>query len=224
MTPSQLYTIHVTTYWTSCALFMLLDWKTSGVNRIVPVLRARHPPSAGKIAWAAVISAINQVLAYPLVMLVAPYCEGMGGLSLGGTALQFVFYALVADQWFYWTHRIMHQPWLYQNIHRIHHQWTYPMAIRTIYAHPVEHLIVNTGSILIGPLLWNGSTHVLTVWIILATINAVGSHSGTHVPFCNIEKHDLHHRYLTCNYGTSGISDRLYGTRRFGVSPNPKID
>lgn len=217
----KLYSVHIITYWVSCLLFMTLDLYLDVINskmnmwKIAAEARSRHPPSAKKINSAIWISIANQILSLPLALWLSPYCVDESSSGPCSVVVKIVFYALVADQWFYWTHRILHYPWLYRNIHSIHHQWTYPMAIRAIYAHPIEHIVGNIGSFLVGPLIWPCGGALMGVWIGLATFNAVSGHSGIHFPLFSIEKHDLHHRILNCNYGTSGISDRMYGTRRF---------
>lgn len=33
---------------------------------------------------------------------------------------------VVHDAWFYWTHRLMHHPWLYRRVHAAHHRSTNP--------------------------------------------------------------------------------------------------
>ena len=214
--------VHIVTYWLSCLFFMTIDAcmdiTNDSIYRIVANTRLKHPPSVKKINSAIWVSVANQVLALPVALLMAPYCvTPEQDSNIVVTLSKLVFYALVADQWFYWTHRIIHQRWLYANIHSIHHQWIYPMALSTLYAHPIEHIIGNIGSFLIGPLIWTSQSSLLAFWIVLATSNAVSGHSGIHFPMFSIEKHDLHHRLLNCNYGTTGLSDRMYGTRKFIV-------
>ena len=34
------------------------------------------------------------------------------------------------DAWFYWTHRLLHHPWLLRRVHYVHHQSTVPTAYR----------------------------------------------------------------------------------------------
>ena len=39
--------------------------------------------------------------------------------------------------------RLLHHPTLYKKIHKKHHEWTAPIGVISIYAHPIEH-VVNT--------------------------------------------------------------------------------
>lgn len=217
-----LYVVHVITYWLSCLVFMTvnlyLDKDQDMVYRIKAEARSMHPPSARKVNTAIWVSIANQLISLPIALIIVPYCTSSDQSDVTSweiimTGVKIIFYAIIADQWFYWSHRIMHGRIPYQKIHSI--QWTYPIAIGTMYVHPVEHVLCNLGSFLIGPLIWKSSIPLLGFWMAVATFNAVSAHCGIHFPLLSIEKHDLHHRYLNCNYGTSGISDSMYGTRRF---------
>lgn len=178
-------------------------------------MRERHIPSMTDMTKAIIVSLGNQLMSLPIMLYLSPYCKNTENIySLSSNILLFVFYTIIGDQWFYWTHRLMHCPLLYYSIHYYHHYWTYPIAISTINAHPIEHIIINIGSIVIGPLLYPCTDNILTIWIILTTFNAVSGHCGLHIPYLSIENHDMHHRLLTCNYGTSVLSDYMYGTHR----------
>lgn len=39
--------------------------------------------------------------------------------------------------------RLLHHPYLYKHVHKLHHEWTAPIGIVAIYAHPVEYLTSN---------------------------------------------------------------------------------
>jgi methylsterol monooxygenase len=66
----------------------------------------------------------------------------------------------------------LHQGQLYKKIHKLHHEFSAPFGLAAEYAHPLEILILGTGTIG-GPLLWcvlsNGNLHILTmyIWIML---------------------------------------------------------
>lgn len=208
----SIYAIHVMTYWMSCLLLMTLS-TTMPDNRFVPEKRDKYPPSAWKIISAIWISLLNQLIGLFVAIWIIPFCLTESELGWFDIIARMIFHGLIGDQWFYWTHRLMHRRWLYSKIHYIHHQWTYPMAIRTIYAHPIEHIVCNLGAIAIGPLIWPTNQLFMTLWVVVATFNAVLGHSGLNLPLTSVEKHDLHHRFLNCNYGTVGLSDYVYGTQ-----------
>ena len=118
-----------------------------------------------------------------------------------------IIYLLIADQWFYWMHRIMHNGYLYNYVHYIHHRWVMPIPISAIAAHPVEHILINLSSVTIGPYLFPCTEAVLYTWIGIATVNSVVSH--TDLSWAS-SKHRVHHKRLNRNFGLL-ISDYMWG-------------
>lgn len=99
-----------------------------------------------------------------------------------GTAFSLLFY------------RLAHHPRVYKHIHKIHHEWTAPIGIIGIYAHPLEHLISNLTPIFSGPLLMGSHIATFWLWFCLAYMSTIISHSGYHFPFLpSPEAHDFHH-------------------------------
>ncbi|XP_077988111.1 fatty acid hydroxylase domain-containing protein 2-like [Glandiceps talaboti] len=123
--------------------------------------------------------------------------------------------AIIGEEiFFYYSHRIIHHyPYLYKRIHKIHHEWTAPIGMTCIYAHPVEHILSNIMPLVSGPFLFK--THLLSTWI-WAVIGLVGTsihHSGYHFPLTlSPEFHDFHHAKFHYNFGLLGILDWLHGT------------
>lgn len=37
--------------------------------------------------------------------------------------------------------RLFHHPSLYKHFHKQHHEWTAPIGVVSIYAHPLEHMV-----------------------------------------------------------------------------------
>ena len=136
--------------------------------------------------------------------------------------------------------RLLHHPKLYRYIHKVHHEWTAPVSIVSIYAHPLEHVMSNLIPIYLGPLLMGSHLFVQWLWLFIAIFNTTHTHSGFHLPFMpSSEAHDYHHSKLvplgqdvpgiaivrlcmhsisvplnrfTNNFGALGILDRLHGT------------
>jgi sterol desaturase/sphingolipid hydroxylase (fatty acid hydroxylase superfamily) len=50
---------------------------------------------------------------------------------------------VVEDFTFYWSHRLLHTPFLYKNFHKIHHEYNTSVSIASVYAHPIEYTLGN---------------------------------------------------------------------------------
>lgn len=112
---------------------------------------------------------------------------------------------------FYWSHRLLHTSLLYPYVHKIHHEFVSPIALAAQYMHPIEFMIlffqITNVTILVG-------MHPITVciWITLANLLNITSHSGYKFPFYDNDYHDYHHSSHKYNYGSLSISDDLFGT------------
>ncbi|XP_022342671.2 fatty acid hydroxylase domain-containing protein 2-like [Crassostrea virginica] len=133
--------------------------------------------------------------------------------SLPTFLFQMSGFVLIEEIGFYYGHRLLHTPYLYKRIHKKHHEWTAPIGLTAVYAHPVEMLISNLIPFLCGPL-FLGSNLVTTLgWFVIAFTVTIIHHSGYHLPLLpSPEFHDFHHLKFTGNYGVLGILDRLHNT------------
>ncbi|KAG8901416.1 C-4 sterol methyl oxidase, partial [Tulasnella sp. 403] len=141
-------------------------------------------------------------------------------------ATQVAIFFVFEDFWHYVAHQCLHYGPLYRRIHKLHHKFSAPFGLAAEYAHPLEILILGTGTIG-GPLAYcwlTGNLHIVTVytWITLRLWQAVDAHSGYDFPWSlhNIfplwsgaEHHDFHHMAFTNNYSTSfRYLDYIFGT------------
>ena len=126
-----------------------------------------------------------------------------------------VYFFVVFDilRFFRKLYRLVHTPLLYKRIHKKHHEWTAPIGIVSIYAHPVEHFVSNLTPVFLGPFITGAHLATFWLWIAMALVNTTISHSGYHLPFLpSAEAHDFHHlKFVNC-FGVLGILDRLHGT------------
>ncbi len=79
---------------------------------------------------------------------------------------------------FYLTHRLLHTPFLYRNVHKTHHQFTYTVFFAAEHAHPVEWLLGNVIPFLAGPQLVGAHTAFVWVWIFTRISITLTNHSG----------------------------------------------
>jgi sterol desaturase/sphingolipid hydroxylase (fatty acid hydroxylase superfamily) len=126
---------------------------------------------------------------------------------------QVVFLIMVEDTMFFWSHRMLHQPWIYPYIHKMHHEFYNSIIFSCAYAHPIEHIFANSLPSLVGSKLLFGKCHVLTmlVFLTLRLTETAEAHSGYDFPFsltkhlpltCTQHYHNHHHLTNIGNYGS----------------------
>jgi sterol desaturase/sphingolipid hydroxylase (fatty acid hydroxylase superfamily) len=125
----------------------------------------------------------------------------------------FLVYFTVEEVLFYYSHRLLHHPSIYGYIHKKHHEWKTPICITAVYCHPVEHMISNLLPIFVGPFIMNSHISLLWIWIFMATLNTLNSHSGYNLPFLfSNESHNYHHLVFNRCYGIFGFLDIIHST------------
>jgi len=95
---------------------------------------------------------------------------------------QIIFFFFFEDAFHYVAHQALHYGPLYRNIHKIHHKYSAPFGLAAEYAHPLEVLILGTGT-LAGPVLYCAffkGLHLFTFycWITFRLLQAIDAHSG----------------------------------------------
>jgi sterol desaturase/sphingolipid hydroxylase (fatty acid hydroxylase superfamily) len=128
---------------------------------------------------------------------------------------------LLAEIWFYYSHRLLHWPMLYHRFHAQHHEFTKPYALAALYCSGVEMVLCNQMASVLGPYLVGMNMLELCLWMMVAVGSSLGAHSGmnqddefpTMLQKVNAP-HQLHHEYYNCNYGFLYLLDRLHRTFR----------
>ena len=135
-----------------------------------------------------------------------------------------VFIIFFHDTYFYWAHRLMHHPLLYERVHKVHHLSKDPTPWAAFSFHPSEALIeVAFVPLLIFTIpLHFSSLLILSMWQI--SFNVMG-HLGYEIfpqgalrhpllKWLNTStNHNMHHKYVRCNYGLYfSFWDRIMGT------------
>ena len=103
-------------------------------------------------------------------------------------------FVLVEEVGFFYTHLALHNPTLYRRVHKIHHEWSAPLGLTSLYAHPLEHALSNLLPVALGPLLLGSHLVTAWAWYALSLTSTVNAHSGYHLPLLpSPEFHDYHH-------------------------------
>jgi Delta7-sterol 5-desaturase len=134
------------------------------------------------------------------------------GYPLWYLPVSILLYLLVHDSWFYWTHRWMHEPWLFKRAHAVHHASRPPTAWAAMSFHPWEAI---TGAVVIPALVLLIPIHVAALGVVLTVMTVMGvtNHMGWELfpkaivngPLGNwlitASHHQRHHSDYRGNYG-----------------------
>jgi Delta7-sterol 5-desaturase len=148
-----------------------------------------------------------------------------------------LLYLLAHDTWFYWTHRWMHEPWLFKRAHAVHHASRPPTAWAAMSFHPYEAI---TGAVVIPALILAIPIHVGALGVVLTVMTVMGvtNHMGWELfpkaivngPLGNwlitASHHQRHHSDYRGNYGLYFRHwDHLCGTDKgLGTFDDPVRD
>lgn len=154
-------------------------------------------------------------------------------VSFTENPIWFVLWFLLIGVWyslhFYCVHRFLHWKPMYDHFHSVHHRNVTTGPWSGFSMHPVEHLLY-LSSLLIHLVVPSHPIHMLfhAYWLTLATAT---SHSGYEVLLLGKNRktviatffHQLHHRYLNCNYGNMELPmDRWFGSFNDGSTAETK--
>ncbi len=138
--------------------------------------------------------------------------------------LQIPIALLIQDFYFYWMHRAVHAPGLYETAHRTHHLSTNPSAFSAFAFHPIEAFLEIAIFVVIVAVMPMNTTALFIVGFFSLVYNIYG-HLGYEVMPRFIGRsplgyllnksayHNQHHRTYRFNYGLyTVIWDRVFGT------------
>ncbi|KAG8438915.1 hypothetical protein GDO86_005197 [Hymenochirus boettgeri] len=209
-------------FWLFNAFLMFSDLtgKPQFITKYRIQLGKNEPVDADKLKHAAITVFCNQIfLSLPMVLLMYPVMQWRGNPcgpelpTFHWVLLELSVFVLVEEILFYYSHRLVHHPALYKHIHKKHHEWTAPVGVVSLYAHPLEHIFSNMLPSMVGPMLMGSHVATIMLWFCLALITTTISHCGYHLPFLpSPEFHDFHHLKFNQCYGVLGVLDHLHGT------------
>lgn len=166
---------------------------------------------------------IKNILLIQLCVLPASLClSGLNvkfrsqpeDLSFKEVLWQLTFFAVCEDFFFYWSHRALHIPWLYKNVHKQHHEYNVSISFAAEYAHPLEFILGNSLPMASGTfILGHPKIHIITwfIWVSFRTIRNSDGHSGYSFPWSPLfflpfntgaEFHDFHHSKNQGNFAS----------------------
>jgi sterol desaturase/sphingolipid hydroxylase (fatty acid hydroxylase superfamily) len=131
---------------------------------------------------------------------------------------------LVEDLSFYFSHRLLHVPWLYPRIHKIHHEHKVSFSLASMHTHPLEYVFGNIIPVILGPGILGARMHRASVfgWYFMRAWESLDGHCGysfSWSPFrilpCQPEGdyHYFHHESNVGNYSTFFTWwDTVFGT------------
>lgn len=205
-----MFLVHFVSYWGSCLFFSVFGAFLPPHKWREDVPKVPKPPLLPHVLCVL----FNQLcLTLPLSYVLVPFFNQDTSPPSTLSYLPYLgVFIVIEEVLFYYLHRAMHTSWwLYNYVHWWHHTWKQPVAIVALSCHPIEYLATNLFPLLAGPILLQSSRPVTEMWIAIATINAVATHSGYDV--VTDGTHDIHHAKRNGNYGILGILDWCHGTK-----------
>nr|XP_046266623.1 fatty acid hydroxylase domain-containing protein 2 isoform X1 [Scatophagus argus] len=210
------------TFWMSNALLLIVDitGKPSFIARYRIQMDKNSPVDPVKLRHALKTVLFNHVFISGPMVVIAYYVMSWIGNpcdpelpTFHRALMELAVFSMVEEIMFYYSHRLFHHPGLYKHFHKQHHEWTAPIGVVAIYAHPLEHVISNMLPVVMGPLMLGSHLTTTTMWYCLALFSTTISHCGYHLPFLpSPEFHDFHHLKFNQCYGVFGVLDRLHST------------
>lgn len=133
---------------------------------------------------------------------------------------------LIHDTYFYWTHRLMHQPSVFKYFHKVHHLSTNPSPWAAFAFHPLE-AIIEAGIIILIAFIMPVHPIAIALFLLIMMVYNVYGHLGYELYPSGFTKtsigkwintsinHNQHHQYFKGNYGLYFLWwDRWMGTLR----------
>ncbi|KAK2186963.1 hypothetical protein NP493_183g01009 [Ridgeia piscesae] len=211
---------HVAVFWLFNSWLLAMEFTGRPHFLTKYKIQANKPVDRSKLARALLSVLFNQTVfsgPFSFIMywlMLRRNCDfGLELPTFHWVLFELTIFCLVEEVLFYYGHRLIHHPWLYKHIHKQHHEWTVPIGLCSIYAHPVEFVFCNLVPPVVGPILLGSHIATSWLWFALALMSTTISHCGYHFPFLpSPEAHDFHHSQFVNNYGVLGVMDRLHGT------------
>ena len=131
---------------------------------------------------------------------------------------------LIHDFYFYWAHRFMHLPGIYDHVHKVHHLSVNPTPLAAFAFHPVEAVIESLSFVIVVSVMPIHTSMLMHFAAYMMATNVMGHLGYEMFPrgfarskwfgwLMTATCHNQHHRTYRYNYGLyTVIWDRLFGT------------
>eukprot|EP01027_Heterolobosea_sp_BB2_P019429 GEZU01027269.1.p2 GENE.GEZU01027269.1~~GEZU01027269.1.p2 ORF type:complete len:171 (+),score=24.25 GEZU01027269.1:371-883(+) len=96
--------------------------------------------------------------------------------------IQLFLLMLAEDLLFYFSHRLLHTPFLYRHVHHVHHRTTNTFSLASEYAHPVEIVFSNILPVVLPAYLLRVHLFTYLLWIAVMLVETTIAHCGYHFP------------------------------------------
>jgi len=173
-------------------------------------------------------SGVAQLSAYQIVTMWLMANGYAPVITFAEHPIWFVLALMLIPIWsafhFYWVHRLLHVPALYEHVHSLHHRNVNIGPWSGMAMHPVEHLLYFS-SLAIHWIVPSHPVHLI-FHVIYEGPGAAMTHTGYEDLLIKDKRrlalgtfyHQLHHRYYECNYGNQEMPwDRWFGTFHDGT-------
>jgi sterol desaturase/sphingolipid hydroxylase (fatty acid hydroxylase superfamily) len=194
-------------------------------------IREATPPA--RQLWTELLFSLRSMVIFATVgvLMTLMYRAGLYPLTKVGDALGPVWFAFSLfagivglDAWFYFSHRLMHDPRLFRRFHRRHHRSNNPSPF-TAYSFDVGEALVLIGFVLVWPLVFPMPGGAMAWVMLYQIVTNTLLHSGYELmparrdgrPMLDFivttTHHDLHHAQAGWNYAAWFTWwDRWFGT------------
>jgi lathosterol oxidase len=210
-------------------LFYFILYKWIGYKKIQPK-KPNNTDLAREIGFSAMTVAIaGFIIVFLHHPAVAPYTTRYQNISDHGWTYYFLLFPvlfIMHDTYFYFTHRLMHQPRVFRLFHLVHHRSTNPSPWAAYSFHPLEALVEQFITVIFYFTIPIHLTH-LGIFFLMSIIYNVYGHLGYELYPRGFSRtwigrwintsisHNQHHQYFKGNYGLYFLFwDRVFGTIR----------